>query len=197
MRPGRPRKTEPNTVLNTVMMTFWKRGFEDTSMNDLSEATGMAKPGLYANFGDKEALYAKALELYSCNIADPMISDILNSADPLEVVLRRYLDRVASTVIDKAGPKGCFIANSLVECPSMPPSLETLSKASNERRLAAFGKRIRAAKKLGKLPADVNVKALSGYFSGQVLAITVMARTGADKRSLDRFIDVAMTALSL
>lgn len=195
MARGRPRKTDPNNVLDIVMITFWKRGFEETSMNDLSKATGMAKPGLYATFGNKEALYAKALERYSGQIADPMNNDIVSSPDPLEVVLRRYLDRVASTVMNKAGPKGCFIANSLVECSNMPPSLEALSKASNELRLAAFVKRMKAEKKQGALPADADVKALSSFFSGQVLAVTVMARAGASKRSLNSFIEVVMTAL--
>lgn len=197
MARGRPRKTDPNTVLDTVMKTFWKRGFEDTTMNDLVDATSMAKPGLYATFGDKEALYAKALETYTCNIAQPMIDDVVGSPDPLGVVLRRFLGRVASTAIDKTGPKGCFVANSFVECPNMPPTLEALSRTINERRRAAFEKRIKAAKKQGELSADADVKALSNFFSGQVLALTVMARAGASTRSLDRFIDVAMTALPL
>ena len=63
---GRPRKTDPESALDSAMMLFWKKGFEATSMSDLSEATGMAKPGLYATFGDKEALNDATLNLGRC-----------------------------------------------------------------------------------------------------------------------------------
>lgn len=54
MARGRPRKTTPEKVLEQAMKIFWERGFDATSMNDIAQETGMAKPGLYAAFGDKE-----------------------------------------------------------------------------------------------------------------------------------------------
>ena len=197
MAGGRPRKSDLNDVLGTVMKTFWIRGFEVTSMNHLSDATGMAKPGLYKAFGDKQALYSKALKLYLTKFAEPMIDDLLNSPDSLVPVLRRNFERLTSTVLNKTGPKGCFIACSLNEHPNMPADLAELSSSYNERRTAAYAKRIRMAIKQGELTADADEEALSIYLTGQVLAITVMARSGADKRSLDRFIDMAMQALPL
>ena len=71
MSRGRPRKTDPDKALETAMKLFWKQGFEGTSMNDIAAATGMAKPGLYATFGDKEAVYAKALELGGTSEGEP------------------------------------------------------------------------------------------------------------------------------
>ena len=177
-------------------MTLWERGFEETTMNDIAAATGMAKPGLYANFGDKEALYAKALEHYCQTVAVPMLDDLANSPDPLDVVLRRYLGRIASSASNKNGPKGCLVASSLIECPNMTGAALALSNAANERRRTTLTKRIRIAVRQGALPADTDVQAFSSFFSGQALAISLMARTGASKRSLDKFIDVAMRALA-
>ena len=197
MARGRPRKTDPDIVLETVMMAFWKRGFEDISMKHLSDATGMAKHGLYTTFGDKETLYRKALELYVCKFAQPMIDDLLTSTDSLEQVLRRNFGMLVSTVLNPTGPKGCFVASSLSECQNLPPELAELSKSSNKVRTAAYAKRLRSAKKQGELAADADVNALASYLTGQVLAITVMARSGSNKHSLNRFIDVAMQALPL
>ena len=197
MARGRPRKTDPDIVLETVMMTFWKRGFESTSMKHLSDATGMAKPGLYSNFGDKETLYRKALELYGSKFAQPMIDDLRTSTDSLDQALRRNFARLVSTVLNPDGPKGCFVASSLFEYQIMPPELAERSKLSNEVRTAAYAKRLRSAKKQGELAADADINALANYLTGQALAITVMARSGSDKPSLDSFIDVAMQALPL
>jgi AcrR family transcriptional regulator len=195
MKRGRPRKTDPDIALDTAMKVFWDNGYEGTSMNDLVVATGMAKPGLYAAFGDKEGIYTKALKHYFHQYATPLLDDILKSTDRLEIVIRRALQTIADSASDKTGPSGCFAVHSIIECASQPPALETLGRAFNEKRHKTFLKRFRAAKREGELPDTANAKTLAEFFSGQVLALAVMARAGADRKSLYRFIDVAMKAL--
>lgn len=197
MGRGRPRKTDPDAVLDMAMKVFWEHGFEGTSMNDIAATTGMAKPGLYATFGDKETLYARALAHYFNELGSPLLDDLVQSPDPLDVVVRRFLDVVAASVIDKTSPGGCFVVNSVVECANQPPSLEALGRAFDEQRRAAFVNRFRAAKKQGELPADADARALAEFFAGQALALAVMGRAGAGQKSLDRFIDVAMTVLPI
>lgn len=192
---GRPRKTDPNGALETSMKLFWAKGFEGTSMNDLAVATGMAKPGLYATFGDKEALYTKALTHYFNERGSPMLEDLIQSPDRIDVVVRHFLDTVATSATDKTTPGGCFVANSIVECASHPAPLEKLARTFDGKRRAAFLDRLRTAKERGELPDDADVQALADFFSGQVLALAVMGRAGADRASLNRVIDVAMKAL--
>jgi AcrR family transcriptional regulator len=131
MKRGRPRKTDPETALDTAMKVFWEQGFEGTSMNDLVKATGMAKPGLYATFGDKEGIYVKALKHYFSEFGSPSLDDLVKSPDPLEVVIRRYLQTVAASACDESSPSGCFAVHSIIECANQPPALETLSLTFN------------------------------------------------------------------
>jgi AcrR family transcriptional regulator len=195
MNRGRPRKTDPSTALVTAMKVFWEKGYEGTSMSDLVAATGMAKPGLYATFGDKEGIYTKALEHYFHELGSPLLDDIRQSPDAIDVVIRRFLQAIAASASDKTSPSGCFVVHSIIECASQPPALEALGRTFNEKRRETFLKRIRAAKREGALPETTNVKDLAEFYSGQVLALAVMARAGADRKSLNRFIDVAMNAL--
>ncbi|MEH6405509.1 MAG: TetR/AcrR family transcriptional regulator, partial [Sneathiella sp.] len=111
---GRPRKIDPDTALDIAVRLFWDQGFEGTSMNDLVEATGMAKPGLYAAFGCKEQLYIKALTHYLDQSA-PMFKELVASPDNLPVVLKRFLSSIRDGAIDKTCPSGCFVVNSVVE----------------------------------------------------------------------------------
>ena len=195
MARGRPRKTDPETVLNAAMELFWDRGFERTSMNDLVEHTGMAKPGLYATFGDKETIYTKALKHYFENLGGPLLQDLSKSADPIDVVLRRVLEAVAVSATKKENPRGCFVANSVVECSGQRSILERLGRTYDQARRSAFKERFQTAKDQTEIPADSDVNALAEFFAGQTLAIAVMARAGADLETLKQFIDVAMTAL--
>lgn len=192
---GRPRKTDPEVVLDSAMKVFWKQGFDGTSMNDLSLATGMAKPGLYATFGDKEMVYTKALARYFKEYGAPMVDDLIASPDPLETVVRRHLQQIAAFVIDKSRPGGCFAINSVVDCANRSPALEGLGQSIHESRRAAFVQRFRAAKMQGELSRDADPVALGEFFSGQVLALGVMGGGGDDVNSLNQLIDVAMTAL--
>ena len=195
MKRGRPRKTDPDTALDAAMKVFWHNGYEGTSMSDLVVATGMAKPGLYAAFGDKEEIYTRALKHYFHQYGTPLLDDILKSPDRLEVVIRRALQTIADSASDKSGPSGCFAVHNIIECASQPPALETLGRAYNDKRHKTFLKRLRAAKREGELPDTANARTLAEFYSGQVLALAVMARAGADRKSLYRFIDVAMKAL--
>jgi AcrR family transcriptional regulator len=71
-RRGRPRAFDPDAVLETVLEMFWENGFAATSLDDISEATGVSRPSLAAAFGDKQSLYIKAMERYQSRIAEQL-----------------------------------------------------------------------------------------------------------------------------
>src|SRR5260370_41403289 len=85
---GRPRSYDPETALDSAAQLFWAKGFADTSLDDLSAAMGMGRPSIYNAFGDKEALFLRALERYRDTIGssplramdgEDSISDALNA----------------------------------------------------------------------------------------------------------------------
>ena len=177
------------------MNVFWEKGFEATSMNDLSEATGMAKPGLYAAFGDKEQLFCSALTRYFDMSGRLLLDDLVQSQDRLATVLRRYLNAIADALSDKGKPDGCFVANSVVECAHHASPLKGLARDLDARRRKALLDRLQRAKREGELPAEAELEALADFFAGQALAMAVMGRSGADRATFERFIDVAMNVI--
>jgi len=193
MARGRPRKVDPASVLDAIMMTFWKHGYLDTTMTHLTTATKMAKPGLYAAFGDKEALYQTAIEHYKTQVANPMLLDIQHSEDDTKTTFTRYLERVASTVLNPLGPKGCLIANSLIQCPAMSDDLMKMSKQINEDRRQAFLNRLKAAQQQGELSPESNTEAISHFLAAQVISVTALAKSGTSKDTLDQMIQVAIS----
>jgi TetR/AcrR family transcriptional repressor of nem operon len=61
---ARPREFDEVTALDAAIGCFWQRGFEATSMRDLAASMGLSAPSLYNTFGDKRALFTRALEHY-------------------------------------------------------------------------------------------------------------------------------------
>jgi AcrR family transcriptional regulator len=195
MSRGRPRKTDPDKALEAAMHAFWEKGYAGTTMSDLVAATGMAKPGLYANFGDKEALYQKALTHYFTELGSPLIEEMLASDDPLEVNLRRFLMLVAHSVTGNGTPKGCFIVNSAFDCSDAEPQLKELSQTYNVARRDAFVLLLEKAQARGELPENVGMDALASFYAGQSAALAAMARSGAGMDDLEAMVDLALQVL--
>jgi TetR/AcrR family transcriptional repressor of nem operon len=73
---ARPREFDPDTVLERATQVFWAKGFENASLDDLCDATGLNRSSLYAAFGAKRDLYLSALARYeqgsAARIADAL-----------------------------------------------------------------------------------------------------------------------------
>ncbi|OUR77788.1 hypothetical protein A9Q83_09730 [Alphaproteobacteria bacterium 46_93_T64] len=195
MGRGRPRKTDPDMVLEEAMKLFWKQGFSGTSMSDLVAATGMVKPGLYSNFGDKEALYKLALERYIRDFGAAWLEELIHSPKPVSVCFRQFLEAAASMLVDKSNPEGCFLVNCLTEGTVQPAEIVSLSQTFVAKRRTAFALRFERAEQQGDLLPGSDTEALADFFSGQILSLGVLCRAGANITVLHRVIDVAMMAL--
>src|SRR5712672_3301566 len=63
-RLGRPRAFDADRALDRALAVFWRNGYEGASLPALTKAMGINRPSLYAAFGNKEALFRKALQRY-------------------------------------------------------------------------------------------------------------------------------------
>lgn len=195
MTRGRPRKIDPELVLEQAMLVFWERGFEATSMNDISAETGMAKPGLYANFGDKETLYCKALNFYQDKYGTGLAKELNKPNMSLRQSLESFLKSTVDFILAENHPLGCFVVNNNMECQRGAKAITTLSQKFDENLRQTFEDRINKAKSEKDLPCDVNAQILIDYFMGQLTALAVLAKKGYTKQQLYNVIDLALQIL--
>jgi AcrR family transcriptional regulator len=197
MTAGRRRSFDEAQALETAMRVFWRRGYQGTSLSDLTAALGINKPSLYAAFGNKEQLFARALAHYGHHHGLPLVTHLLEPADaPLRERVRAYLTAAARLLTDPALPGGCLVAQSSCEAGGggLPDAaLRSLAGVRGETRrvLAEVFAREQAA---GRLAAGHDPEALARYLMTLMMGMAAMARGGTDLAALAPVIDLAVEA---
>lgn len=193
MPRGRPRKHDRNDSLEAALQVFWQRGYHATSMSDLVVATGVAKPGLYADFGNKDHLFIVALEHYlNEHFSDLVVR--LNAEPDAEAAIVGYLLGVVDLTKSKRHPAGCFMVNCVSECETLDKDVARRIRALRSDGRKALQARLVRARDESQLPADQSIDDLVELVYGLTIAIANMARTGTDKATLTRFVHSAMAA---
>ncbi|MDG1438534.1 MAG: helix-turn-helix domain containing protein [Emcibacteraceae bacterium] len=189
---GRPRKTDPEEALKAAMIIFWEKGYDATSMSDLVEATGMAKPGLYATFGDKQEFYKKALESYVNMQRNVHMPKLFSTASSAKGTFEAFFNSILDTMSNPTLPNGCLLANTLAKSENEQPSLKVLAKKYHKMRRDGFYESLRLAQRDGRLSKENDIEQLADFLSAQVLTLCVLHKTGEDEEGLRAFINMAM-----
>jgi AcrR family transcriptional regulator len=186
-RRGRPRSYDAQQALAQILGSFWKSGYSGTSLDALSDATGMNRPSLYAAFGDKEDLYLKALAHY-WSMSRLALREALADDVPLrEALLRVYDKALAIYFSGDDRPRGCFaIGTAITEAVENPEIRSALAKG-----LQALDKgieaRIRAAATRGELKSGADPATLAMLASATMHSIAIRARSGTPRAELKKF----------
>jgi TetR/AcrR family transcriptional regulator, copper-responsive repressor len=194
-RRGRPRAYDPRAALRRARDTFWETGYSGTSLDEISAATGMNRPSLYAAFGDKHTLYLKALEHY-WQLAFVAMREALASDDRgLDEALMRVYDGQLSIYFSGDGrPRGCFaIGTATTEAVEDPEIRKALEKGLHMLD-AYLEARLRTARETGELKVHADPAALAVLASATLHTIAIRARAGVPRAELR---EIARRAVSV
>jgi AcrR family transcriptional regulator len=190
MSVGRPRSFDVDKALDRALNVFWRKGFEGTSLPDLTEAMGINRPSLYAAFGNKEALFRRAVERYEENMAS-QLREALDEPEvrtAVETLLRNNIELIT----DPKNPRGCFMVQGALACGEEADSLRCEMAKRRSVFEALLRKRFTRAIAEKNLPADISAPDLARYVSALSHGIAVQAAGGATRRQLMRVVDLAM-----
>jgi AcrR family transcriptional regulator len=193
---GRPRSFDPDTVLDKAQEVFWRQGYDGTSYADLTAATGLNKPSLYAAFGDKEALFAAALDRYNQGPTAALVCAFQSSGtlrDGLETMMRGYVDLYTGGTV----PCGCMAATTLAESaqPGFPEGLKALLQDSTAQTRDAMLHRAHRAAAEGDLPSHLSPEALVEFIAAFGLGIAAAAKAGRSREALHQAVTTALAVL--
>jgi AcrR family transcriptional regulator len=193
-RRGRPRAFDRKSALAQATRLFWEKGFEATSMADLTAAMGIGSPSLYAAFGSKEALYAEALGHYRDTYETLVWSNFFSKDDVREAFACWLHDSAGALTGCLADiPRGCMVTLSAVGSEGYA-ELGELVRSARGITLARLDARLQRAVDEGQIPAAVDVHALARFMQTVQGGMSIQARDGAHCAELDAVAQVAMMA---
>jgi AcrR family transcriptional regulator len=189
---GRPRAFDPDTALEGALRVFWMKGYEGTALSDLTAAMGINRPSIYATFGNKEALFRKALDRYSERMTNYTAEAL--KAPTARAVVERLLVGTADLLSCPGNPKGCLMVQGALACgeEADPIRKELISRRTMGE--AALRERFERARLEGDLPAGADAGDLARYIMAVMHGMSVQSAGGASRADLQGVIDLSLRA---
>ncbi len=189
---GRAREFDVDEAVDRALHLFWSKGYEGTSLSDLTEALGINRPSLYSAFGSKEGLFTRALARYvSQNTAG--VAGALDAPTAREVatrMMRFYADAAGRP----GNPPGCFLVQGALACSEENDTIRAALANCRHSTQAALVARFEKAKRDGDLAGDAKPVDLARYVFTICNGFSVQAAGGATRDQLRRIVPIAMRA---
>ncbi|TJV22071.1 MAG: TetR/AcrR family transcriptional regulator [Mesorhizobium sp.] len=192
MTMGRPREFDTEKALVQAMRLFWRKGYEGTSLTDLTEELGITRPSLYAAFGNKEELFLKVLDRYDRETSH-FIQNALD-APTARALAAGLIYGACAFHSDTINPPGCLMVHGALIGSDDSASARKETNLRRGQLRNQIAKRLERAQIDGNVGKDTDTGALSGYLVAILRGIAVEAASGAQPDELHRIADVAMRA---
>ncbi len=192
-RRGRPRSFDREAALEQALLTFWERGYDATSVTDLTTSLGIGAPSLYAAFGDKRKLFDEVVQRYQ-DTHGAFTARALAEEPTARAAIERILREAATQYTRPEHARGCLIISAAQN--TIPASAEVADRLRTIRQAGrdVLRDRIQGDVDAGLLPDDTDAAALAIFFAATIQGMSQQARDGASR---DDLMAVATTALSV
>lgn len=164
-------------------------------MRDLAASMALSAPSLYNAFGDKQTLFARALERYLDCTARDRLRRLETSLPPKEAIHQFFAEIVDHSINDRER-KGCFLVNSALEVAPHQRQLGAIIAKQFGEIEAFFRRRILAAQAEGAAPRGIDANNTARLFLGVLLGIRVLARSAPDRELLEGAVRPALALLN-
>ncbi|PEU01752.1 TetR family transcriptional regulator [Bacillus cereus] len=191
---ARTREFDEDQVLDAAMQLFWEKGYEATSLSDLTSRMGIQRPSIYSTFGDKKELFEAALRRYTMSRA----SDIRNKLQSHSSVKESFSIFFADVVNEEyAGDlsKGCFCINTMVELAPHDERFEILTREHQMYLAVIFQETIERGIQSGELEVNTDPKSLAQALIVALIGLTVMMKSRPQRSFVDNVIATTLTLL--
>jgi TetR/AcrR family transcriptional repressor of nem operon len=177
------------------MELFWTNGYEATSVSDLTAELGVHPGSLYRTFGDKHALFLRALTRYRETQARALAPALL-AGGPVLPRIRAVLAGFIELAADREKPRGCLAANTAGEL--LPGDREAACGVAGVLSDVEDGflQGLRAAARQGEIASSLDLRGWAATLTMLVQGLQVVAKADPDPRRLIRGVDAALRALA-
>jgi len=191
---ARPQEFDTDSVLDNAMEVFWKKGFDDASIQDLVDATGLNRGSLYNAFGDKSHLFATVMERYRAASPARILTNDTDGVSP-RLQFTKFFDALVDRAVKDRDHKGCLFTNTaagLYGCNDAMTSWILESFVALENVFVAV---IERGQKNGEITTAQSSRKLARFFVGVAQGLNVMARVNPDPDVLSDIVTQSLNTL--
>ena len=185
---ARPREFDADAALERATRLFWTKGFEQTSLDDLCAATRLGRSSLYAAFGDKRALYLRALARYEERSVERIAAAF--DGKPLRRGLEDFLAGLIDDIVAGPGRSGCFIGN----CAAELARLDAMAGTQVRRSLARIERTFKGILEKHLAPS-ADVAALARFLTAGIQGLRLVGKTNPGRAALEDIASVMLRCL--
>jgi TetR/AcrR family transcriptional regulator, transcriptional repressor for nem operon len=192
---GRPREFDIDEAVENAIVVFRSRGYHGTSVQDLTEGTGLARGSLYKAFHDKRTLFLAALDHYT-TASLRRIGDALNQPGSARAAIRNTLLGYARRAAAAQGQQGCLIAAAAMEM--MPEDAEVGAVISRmfRRMQDLFAAAVIRGQASGEIARDLDERAIARMLLCTIQGLRVLGKTGPSEQEMTEVVETALRALA-
>jgi AcrR family transcriptional regulator len=192
-KTGRPISFDKDVAIEAAMLLFWERGYEGTSMADLTQAMGLNPSSIYAAFGDKHELFQLAVKRYMEMRAQYAVKAL--EEPTLEKFIRALFSNTVEFLTTPGHPPTCMTLAGAVGCSLSATPARDLMTEIRKQNQAAIKERLLAARKNGELSKEISVDDYARYLSTIIAGLSIQAANGSTKVELKRTAQMALRHL--
>ena len=191
----RTREFDPSTALSRAVDMFATKGYSETSMEDLVQATGVSRYGIYGTFGNKREFFEQALERYADSMGRQSFLRLLEPNASLAHIRKIFEERIQEMCCaDRA--KGCLFVHTAMELAPHDVELQVVLQKFMKRISKAFSVGLESAKERGEVKQDLDARAAGTFLTNTMFGLAVLSRTGFGRDMLDGIVDSTMASLT-
>lgn len=190
---ARPREFDEETVLTLAVEHFWEHGYEATSIRDLAHVMGLTTASIYNTFGDKRALYRRALDFY----VERSFGDRVGRFEtrPPREAIHAFFEEIIERSLADTRRKGCMLVNSALEIAPHDDEFQRVVAEVLVQVEAFFKRCVQAGQDDGSISRTQNASELAGMLLSTLLGIRVLARMRPEKDLLQGLIKPVFASL--
>jgi TetR/AcrR family transcriptional repressor of nem operon len=194
LRMVRTRTFDPSTALSRAVELFSSKGYSETSMEDIVQATGVSRYGLYGTFGNKRELFEQALDRYADSMGKQAFLRLLEPDASIDHIRKIFQERVVDMCCQEEN-KGCLFIHTAMELAPQDDDLRDVLQKFMRRMGKLFAVGLDSAKERGEVRGDLDVKAAGELLTSTMFGLAVLGRSGFQRETLDDIVENTLSAM--
>ena len=179
---ARPKEFDQDQALRKAVRLFCQQGFAATSTDELMRVMGVGRQSMYDTFGDKRALFLKALEMYvteSVHSINVELEKPGSALSALQSALASFAERN-----DLSSAEGCMGLNAISEFGQRDADVTRITRKAAQMQRQTLIRVLTRAKNQGELSPDADLDSMADFFESTLAGIRMAAKAGKSRHAL-------------